>query len=204
MSQLLGASGGGGGGGGVLTTTGNDSVIVSPDGSGNLNLRGDGTLLTVSGSTNTETITMNNGTDGQLLIGNSLGGTPAWATVTAGTGISLTPGHNSLTITATGVFDPIVPYTPVNHAASPYTVLSGDYYLSADVTAGVITILLPNGPSTGRCYVVKDKVGLAATSNITITTVGGSVTIDGATSFVMNTAYESVELIFNGSNYEVW
>ena len=97
-----------------------------------------------------------------------------------------------------------ISYTSINHASSPYTVLSTDYYISADVTAGVITVLLPNAPTTGRVFVIKDKVGLAATSNITVTTVGGAVTIDGSTSFIMNAAYESVSVIFNGSNYEVW
>ena len=95
-------------------------------------------------------------------------------------------------------------YTGINHASSPYTVLSTDYYISADVTGGVITVKLPNAPSTGRTFVIKDKVGLSATSNITITTVGGTVTIDGSTSFVMNSAYEAVSVLFDGSNYEVF
>jgi hypothetical protein len=97
-----------------------------------------------------------------------------------------------------------ITYTGVNHAASPYTVLSTDDYISADVTAGVITIKLPNAPATGRIFTIKDKVGLSATSNITVTTVGGAVNIDGATSFVMNTNYEAINVIFNGASYEVW
>lgn len=95
-------------------------------------------------------------------------------------------------------------YTGVNHLASPYTVLVTDDYISCDVTGGVITVKLPNAPATGKSYIIKDKVGLAATSNITITTVGGSVTIDGSTSVAMNTAYEVMNVIFNGSNYEIW
>lgn len=124
------------------------------------------------------------------------------AIITAGTGISVTAGANTITIAASGTST--LTYTSVNHAASPYTVLSTDEYIGADVTAGVISILLPNAPSTGRTYTVKDKAGLAATSNITVTTVGGVVTIDGSTSFVMNTAYESANFMFNGTSYEVW
>lgn len=97
-----------------------------------------------------------------------------------------------------------VPYTAVNHAASPYVVLSTDYYIGVDVTAGVVTIQLPNAPATGTIWVVKDSVGLAATNNITVTTVGGVVNIDGATTFVMNTAYEAASFIFNGTSYEVF
>ena len=124
------------------------------------------------------------------------------AVLAAGTNIDITTGANIITIAA----DPAVisTYVTVNHAASPYTALSTDYYISADVTAGVVSILLPNAPTTGRTFIVKDKVGLAATSNITVTTVGGAVTIDGATSFVLNTAYESISVLFNGVSYEVF
>ena len=132
------------------------------------------------------------------ISGDHLGST----VITAGTNISVTPGANTITISATGTTT--LTYTAVNHAASPYTVLSTDDYLGVDVTAGVVTILLPNTTTTGRTFVIKDKVGLAATSNITVTTVGGAVTIDGATSFVMNTAYEAVSLIFNGTSYEIY
>lgn len=121
----------------------------------------------------------------------------------AGANITLTSSSSGLTIAANSGSETVA-YTGVNHAASPYTVLVSDYYISADVTAGVITINLPNAPATGRTFVVKDKVGLSGTSNITVTTVGGAVNIDGATTFVMNTAYESVELVFNGTSYEIY
>lgn len=98
----------------------------------------------------------------------------------------------------------IVGYTYVDHAASSYTVLSTDYYLSCDVTAGVISILLPNAPTTGRIFVVKDKVGLCNTSNITVTTVGGAVNIDGAVTYVMNINYSAINLLFDGVAYQVW
>lgn len=160
------------------------------------------TGVVISGATSTTALAAVTLTDGQLAIGSSAGN-PAAATLTAGANITITNGHNSITIAANAASE-VVNYTGVNHAASPYTVLSTDYYISADVTAGVISILLPNAPTTGRVFVVKDKVGLAATSNITVTTVGGAVTIDGATTFVMNTAYESAEFIFNGTSYEVW
>lgn len=124
--------------------------------------------------------------------------------IVGGTGINVVgnPGTSTLTINATGVT--VLTYKSVNHAASPYTVLVSDDFISCDVTAGVITILLPDAPATGKVYIVKDRVGLAATSNITVTTVGGAVLIDGATTFVMNTAYESDNFIFNGTSYEVY
>jgi len=97
-----------------------------------------------------------------------------------------------------------IPYTGVTHAQSPYTTLAGDYFLSANVTGGVITILLPNSPATGRVYIVKDRVGLAPTSNISISTVGGAVTLDGVTTYIMNTSYEVAQFVFNGTSYEIF
>lgn len=143
----------------------------------------------------------------QTLTGNS-GGAVSPTTnninVLGGTGITVVgnPGTSTLTISTTGITN--LTYVGIAHTDSPYTVLTSDDYISCDVTSGVITAKLPNAPATGKVYIFKDKVGLAATSNITITTVGGSVDIDGATSFAMNTAYESISVIFNGSSYEVY
>lgn len=94
--------------------------------------------------------------------------------------------------------------TFVNFAASPYTVLADDQYLSVDATGGAITIRLPNAPTVGRMFTIKDAAGQAVANNITITTVGGVVNIDGATTFVMNSAYEAVSVIFSGSAYEIF
>lgn len=124
------------------------------------------------------------------------------ATITAGTGISVTPGANTITIAATGTTS--LTYTAVNFAASPYTVLTTDEYIAVDVTGGAVTLRFPNAATTGRTYIVKDKVGLAATNNITVTTVGGAVNIDGATTYVMNTNYSSIELMGNSVSYEVF
>ena len=98
----------------------------------------------------------------------------------------------------------IIPITPVNNAASPYTVLITDQYLQVDVSGGAVTIELPNAPATGQIFTIKDSTGNAGTSNITVTTVGGAVTIDGATSFVMNSNYQAIDLIFDGTAYEVY
>ncbi len=57
MSQFYTAqSTGGGGGGGILTLTGNDTVAVGPNGSGNVNLVGSGSIVVTNTGPNTETI----------------------------------------------------------------------------------------------------------------------------------------------------
>lgn len=95
-------------------------------------------------------------------------------------------------------------YTQINHASSPYTVLSTDNYISADPTAGVISILLPNAPTTYREFIIKDRTGKASTNNISITTVGGAVTIDGQTTYTMAGNFDAIQLIFNGTSYEIF
>jgi len=197
----------------VIGSTGADPVVASMTNGNNITWTGGaGTLRSDLTGTTNHALQLGNSSgsltslgvasNGQLPIG-STGADPVLAALTAGNNITITNGAGSITIAANGGSQ-VVNYTGVNHAASPYTVLSTDYYISADVTAGVISILLPNAPATGRTFVVKDKVGLAATSNITVTTVGGAVNIDGATSFVMNTAYEAINLIFNGTSYEIF
>ncbi len=122
------------------------------------------------------------------------------ATLTAGTGITITPTANTITIAATGTTS--LTYTNVN--TTPYVVLTTDEYLSVDTSALSITIQLPNAATSGRAYIIKDRTGAAATRNITVTTVGGAVNIDGATTFVMNTNFQSINIIGNGSTYEVY
>ena len=94
--------------------------------------------------------------------------------------------------------------TSVNHAASSYTVLSTDQFIACQTSTGIITILLPNAPTTGRVFYIKDSNGAAATSNITVTTVGGGVSIDGPTTYTMATNYQAISLVFDGSQYEVF
>jgi hypothetical protein len=88
---------------------------------------------------------------------------------------------------------------------SPYTVLSSDYYLSVDSSAGVVTLNFPNAPVALREWIVKDRLGDSNTNHITITTPGGTVTFDGNTSYTLDDMYESVQLLANPSgNYEIF
>lgn len=122
--------------------------------------------------------------------------------ILGGTGIvtSGNPGTNTITISATGVTT--FNYTLVN--TTPYVVLPTDDFLGVDSSGGPITIQLPNTVATGRVFTIKDIAGSAAINNITVTTVGGIVLIDGITTFVMNTAYESIQVLFNGTQYFVF
>jgi len=110
------------------------------------------------------------------------------------------PGTSTLTISNTGTTT--INYT--NVATTPYVVLPTDDYLSVDCSGGPITVELPNSTTTGRVIIIKDRTGNAFTNNISITTVGGAVTIDGVTTAVQNTNRFALQVIFNSANYEVF
>lgn len=169
----------------TLTSTG--ATITFTTGANSLNLEATGGSGTTSFVTSSGTATPSSGV------------------------IDIIQGLNTLTSGATNVVtigEPLFRlannYTALTHSSSPYTVLANDYYLSSDTTAGVLTINLPNAPTTNRLFIIKDRTGQAATNAITVTTVGGSVTIDGSTSYVMSVNYQSISLIFNGTSYEIF
>ena len=119
------------------------------------------------------------GNSGEFLQSNGAGSAPTFAAINL-TQISLTPV-----------------------STTPYVALTTDVYLSVN-TGTAKTIQLPNAPSSGRYFVIKDLSGTANTNNITVTTVGGAVLIDGSTSYTINLAYGSAQFIFNGTSYEVF
>ena len=138
-------------------------------------------------------------TNGQIPIG-STGADPVLGTISAGSNISITNAAGSITISAISGSQ-VVNISSVS--TTPYIASATDYFLSVD-TSIAITVQLPNAPSTGRVFIVKDSTNNAASNNITVTTVGGIVLIDGSASYVMNQNYGSASFIFNGTNYEVF
>lgn len=183
--------------GSTVTISGGSTGLTTTASSATLDLTG--TLVVGNGGTGNTTFTAYSvvcagttstgvfqnvsgvGSSGQVLTSNGASALPTWQAA-----------NSTLAVTST-----------VISSASPYTVLSTDQFIPTDTTSGTITIKLPNGPTTGRVIIIKDKTGEWATNNLTLTTVGGSVTIDGLTSYIGATAYQSITVIFDGSNYEV-
>tara|TARA_R110002126_G_scaffold51939_1_gene141842 strand:+ start:16446 stop:18986 length:2541 start_codon:yes stop_codon:yes gene_type:complete len=92
--------------------------------------------------------------------------------------------------------------TAVATAASPYTVLGSDYIIDTNSTGGALAITMPAAPATGRKYLIYDGVGQAAIGgNVTITGTAGNIAAGGASAatYVLNTAFESLELTWNGT-----
>lgn len=98
----------------------------------------------------------------------------------------------------------IIEITSIDSADSPYVVLYADHYISCDVSSGVISVKLPDSPKTGHIFIIKDAAGNSSVNNITVTTVSGTVDIDGATSQIISMDYKSLNFIFNETSYEIF
>jgi len=82
------------------------------------------------------------------------------------------------------------------------TITTADEVVIINKGTGSATPLSLNSTTNiGRTVTVKDGKGDAATNNITITPTSGL--IDGASTYVINTAYGAVRLVFDGTNWQV-
>jgi len=137
-----------------------------------------GTLPTAAGGTGHTSYT-----DGQILIGKSSDGTLDKATLTAGTGISITNGSASITITNTA------PNQVVSITGGGTTVVTGSYpnfsVTSADQYVGTVTSV--SGAGTVN--------GLTLTGTVTST---GSITLGGTLSVNLATDVTGTLPVSNG------
>lgn len=83
-----------------------------------------------------------------------------------------------------------------------YSVAAQDFFIAITALAVVTGVGLPKpslvGP--GKHYIIKDEVGGAATTNITVRSEG-EATIDGSSTSVINTNYGAKEYYTNGVNW---
>ena len=102
-------------------------------------------------------------TDGQLLIGNSTGNTLAKATLTAGTGISITNGNGSITVAATNNGDVVGPASATDNAVARFDGTTGKL-----IQNSVVTIADSTGDMSGVGTLSATTVD---TTNIEVTNV---------------------------------
>lgn len=118
-----------------------------------------GTLAVGNGGTGQTTYT-----DGQLLIGNSTGNTLTKATLTAGTGITITNGSGSITIANT-----MGGGAPVTKTAN-FTVAAGETWIINNKSGSTCTVTLPTASaSTGRTLTFQNyqaQLLVSASSNV--------------------------------------
>ncbi len=117
----------------------------------------------------------------------------------AASGINLTAGTNGILLSSGQKVKVTAVVTGID--SSPYALLGTDYFLGVDTGAGVMTITLPASPATGRKVTIYDAGGAAAGSNITIDGNGKNIAAAGtaAGTKLINTAYESYNLVYNGT-----
>ena len=82
---------------------------------------------------------------------------------------------------------------------STYSASSDEYFLGV-IYDGTCTITLPTG-TLGKAFIVKDSVGDASTNNIIVQTTGS--TIDGEATYVLDSDWASIGLIYNGIEWNV-
>jgi hypothetical protein len=177
-----------------------------------------GTLAVANGGTGQTTYT-----DGQLLIGNSTGNTLTKATLTAGSGVSITNGGGSITIAATGSGGTVTSVSgtgTVNGITLTGTVTSSgsltlggtlsNVSLSSQVTG---TLPVANGGTGQTTYTngqllignttgnTLTKATLTAGSNVTITNGTGSITIAAAGLPTMNVVSGTTQSATAGNQY---
>jgi len=187
----------------VETIEGNTGGPITPNGLNNIFIVGDGTTIDVAGNggTNTLTISVASGIIAQSFPTDVGTATPAAGVlnIIGGDGIEVSGAGNTVTVKSTGIF-----FTFIDVNVSPYVVLLQDVYLSVNSTGGPIIIQLPDVAISGEPYIIKDRTGTAAVNNITLTTVSGVTLIDGSTTFVMDSVYQSISLVGNGTTYEIY
>ena len=134
--------------------------------------------------------------------GGAVGPTAGNVNIVGGTGITITgtPGSSTLTVSTNGTTT--LAYYPA--VATPLVVQTSGEFIAVDTSTIAITIQLPNAPATGAVYTIKDFNGNANVNNISVTTVGGVITIDGVTTYIMNTPYSAINVLFNGGSYLVF
>lgn len=87
-------------------------------------------------------------------------------------------------------------------AGGTYTCDNDDFLIDTDSTGGAFQINLPAAPSTGDTFLIYDGAGQAAIGgNVTISGNGNNIAAGGASAatYVLNTAYESLQVTYNGT-----
>ena len=200
---------------GVLSNVAGAGISVS-SATGNVTVANTGVLSFSGGSTgltpNTATtgavtlagtLDVDNGgtgqttyTNGQLLIGNTTGNTLTKATLTAGTGISITNGTGSISVATTGVVTTSAPVTKT----ADFSVASTDTWLINNKTGSTCTVTLPSpSANTGRVlYFInyQNQLLVSASSNV-VPRAGGSA----GTAILDNVAGNWATIVSDGTSW---
>ncbi len=185
--------------------------IIAVQNSGRFQLVGGSTkeLFKFTGAAFAQTVIMSR-SDGAVVHHNTLSSTNSQVRldIVGSVNQNLANYPSTHTNFTTGFFVPLnltnasaIAYYVINidNGDSPYTLTSEVGHLRCDATAGNITVNLPAATGLGRLVTVK-KIDSSAN---TVTVDGdGTETIDGATTYVLTTQYEVLQIIDSAAG--VW
>jgi hypothetical protein len=101
-----------------------------------------------------------------------------------------------------GTANTIIPVS-VTTTGTSITLTPSSYFVVINKAVGSpTTVLLLATPATGQTVIIKDGKGDAGINNITIN--GNGKLIDGFTTFVLNQGHQSINLTFNGTQWNTW
>lgn len=174
------------------------TALVAGGGTGSTSFNTTGVVI--SGATSTTALSSITLVAGQLAIGSSAGN-PAAATISAGTGITVTNGNNSITIAASGGG---LTWTDVTGTTQDLAVNNG--YLADN--SGLVTLTLPVTAAFGTVISVggfgSGGWKIAQNSGQTIQFGSAASTTSGATGFLASTnRYDCVQILCVTAN-TVW
>lgn len=187
----------------IQTLSGDVGAPVGPDAGGNIELIG-GSGIVTTGDPGLNTITFDVGASvAQQYDADSGSAIPALGVlnILSGTGSLTSAAGNTVTVAQSQVRI-LNNYSVAN--ASPYVVAATDYYITVDTSTIPITIQLPDSPTQYQVFIIKDSAGNASVNNVTVTTVSGVLNIDAATTFVMNTNWQSIHVVYDGFGYQAY
>ncbi len=182
----------------------NSAGMVHYDGAGTFSGNTTTNHSIILGSTSNTITSLGAATNGQLPIG-STGNAPSLATITAGTGIGVSNGAGSITISATGTF---LPWTDVTGTTQTIAVNNG--YLADN--AGTVTLTLPataaqfsvfavaGGPAAGGWSIAQNASQTITLGSATTTAgAGGSLSSTNANDcvYVLCTVANTAFLVLN-------
>lgn len=152
-----------------------------------------GILPVVNGGTGDSTYT-----DGQLLIGNSVGNTLTKNTLTAGNGIAVTNGNGTITLAASGAIFSSAPVT----VTSDYTVASTVSWVINNKSGSALTVTLPTASSnTGRQITIQNYQNQNVISNASnVVPQGGGA---AGTAILTNVSGNWATLVSDGTNWVI-
>jgi len=111
-----------------------------------------------------------------------------------------TDAKKTVCITKDGITGGNVIKNSVTKTAN-YTILDTDERIYIDSSGGTFTITLPASPDTDKEYEVIDSTGNCNANTVTVD--GNGNDIIGGSTYLINTNYEGLRLIFNGTNWNL-